>query len=575
MSSFQDFSLVKNEVSFVKDNNDLDSESISFIFMVLDRLYGGVDLDEYIIDGPSDFCIDAYYINDSEKEINIFQFKYTTKFDKAAKKDGLKDADVSDFISKLEKVWNRDETITAEANLKTREAIKNIWEAIEKGYTNTKIWFISNNFKTISKVTKIEQIEKDVAKKFKAKLKLLSLSDVVNLSVESEFESVDLKLQLKARNYFEDSAGDVRALIGEIDASNLLKGVLNESDELNENVFNENVRLYLRKHTKINKQIYASIESEDNYKFFFYNNGLTAVCDSFEHSNSDGPIVNLKNFQIVNGSQTVHSIYEAYKNGLSENLKKIYLLLRIYEVKNRRIGQDIARYTNTQNPVKSRDILSNDEVQIKLQKELLTQGYLYERKRYEHREEKDNKKKIDAEKLGQILLAFYGDKPGSAKNKKEEIFGDYYGDIFSDNTISADYVLLPFQISQSLESSIKKFSKEIKLISDIPTVHKMLEEDGYLNYSLYYLLFTVKMLAEKDGLELTVANKDEILKYSEKAKEVVKKLTKKRLTETSVSLPYIFKSNDFTADIRKEIDDDKKTGKGKTDTKLAETDTQV
>jgi len=422
MATFQDFSLVKKEIEFVRERNNIDEFSRAFIFAVLEKLYPDIEQDDYITDGGRDLTIDAYYIDDDKKEINIFQFKSTENFETAKNKEAFKDDDISKFVLNLEKIWNKKEDLLKLANSKTTGAIKAIWEALEKGYITTNVCFISNYETTIKDKNKIANLEGDLEGKFRANLKLYSLDDLVNLILTKKFKSIDVKLKLKGRNYLEDTTGEIRALIGEINALNFLESILDKKDNnLIEGVFNENVRVYLRKTTKINKQIYSSIEDqEENFKFFFYNNGITAICDSYKHPNTDSPTVTVKNFQIVNGGQTIHSIYEAHKKGLKENIKNIYLLLRLYEVKDRSIGQTVARYTNTQNPVRSRDIMSNDNVQIKLQQELEREGWYYERKKYEYRDsEIGNEKKIDAEKLGQIILSFYLEKPGSAKNKKQ------------------------------------------------------------------------------------------------------------------------------------------------------------
>ncbi|MEO0118776.1 MAG: AIPR family protein, partial [candidate division WOR-3 bacterium] len=398
MATFQDFSLIKNEVKFIKNRNNIESISKAFIFMVLEKLYPDIELEDAITDGERDFCIDAYHIDESKKEINIFQFKYTEDFEIARKKDALKDRDISDFILKMERIWDKDRSVLRESNNKTANAIKEIWKALEEGFVDTKIWFISNYFKTISNKTKIKNTEKILKEKFRAELKIITLDNLITLIFQTKFKPINIKIQLKGRNYFEDSAGGIRALIGEINALNFLQSIMDDEENLKEEIFNENIRVYLRQSTKINKQIYLTIKkTEDNHKFFFYNNGITAICDEFNYTPTDGPVVDLKNFQIVNGGQTIHSLYEAYKNGLKENVKNIYLLLRICEVKNREIGQAIARYTNTQNPVRSRDVMSNDPIQIKLQQELNRLGWWYERKKYEFRERKDinQEKKID------------------------------------------------------------------------------------------------------------------------------------------------------------------------------------
>lgn len=562
MATYQDFSLIKKEVDFVKRRNKIDQVSIAFIFMVLEKFYPDVDPLDYITDGRMDFSIDAYYIDEANKTINLFQFKHTGSFETAKKKSGIKEKELNDLIVKLEAVWNKDKDFLKAANSKLKEAIGEIWKALEKGFMKTNVYLVTNHQTTLDNSYKIKA-ERSIEDKFRAKLKLLSLDELVKLIIKKEFYPVDIKLQLKGKNYFEESTGNIRALIAEVNALNFLKAVLNKEDKIKEEVFNENVRVYLRSNTKINRQIYNSIETEENYKFFYYNNGITAICDSFEHNKSDSPLAILKNFQIVNGGQTMHSIYEAYKNGLEDKIDDIYLLLRIYEVKNREIGQKIARFTNTQNPVKNRDIMSNDLIQIKLQKELHNEGVYYERKKYEYRDSKidnkkiDNNKKIDAEKLGQAILAFYLEKPGSAKNKKQEIFGDFYNDIFAEDKINIDYVLLPYFLYKKMEIDIKNFAKKIRELekdNKIKDLGKILDKDNFLNYAHYYLLFTLKLLAENKNILLDQKNANKIFKFYNKAKTILRDIVKKKKKDPKFSMSYLFKSDELVEKIKNSLD---------------------
>jgi len=558
MATYQDFSLIKKEIEFIKKRNSIDDTSHAFVFTTLEKLYPHIDQEDYITDAGRDFCIDAYYIDDGKKEINIFQFKYTKNFETAKNKEALKERDVSYFIYNLQKIWNKEKDILGEANSKTADAIKAIWEALEKGFTRTNVWFISNYYETIKNKNKIREIRRKLKRDFRAELMIYSLNDLVSLILEEEFRPVNIRLQLKGRNYFEDTTGKVRALIGEINAFNFLKSLLDDNDDLIENVFNENIRVYLRKHTRINKQIYSSIESrEENFKFFFYNNGITAICDSYSHPNTDSPIVELKNFQIVNGGQTIHSIYEAYKNGLEENIKNIYLLLRIYEVKERAIGQTIARFTNTQNPVRSRDVMSNDAVQVKLQKELQREGWWYERKKYEYRDRGiDNEKKIDAEKLGQVILSFYLEKPGSAKNKKQEIFGNFYNEIFNEDKISTEYVLLPYLLYKEIEKDIKKFQQKVKKLkreNKLKELEKVLNKDEFLLYAHYYLLLGLKLLAEKESILLKLENKKKIFQNYQRVKAILRSIIKEKREDPKFSMPYLFKGDELVKEIKEKI----------------------
>lgn len=559
MATYQDFSLIKKEVEFIKRINDIDSASKAFILTILERLYPEIDPDENITDGGGDCSIDAYYTDDEKKEINIFQFKYTEEFENAQRKEGFKNRDIHALVINLERIWNKDVNLLNEANLELKEAIKNIWNSFNNGFSKTNIWLISNYYNSIRDRNKIENLQKILKEKFKASLNLFSLNDLVKLFIKEKFEPVDITLQLKGRNYFDDSTGEIRALIGEINALNLIESLLDNNHELREEVFNENIRVYLRQSTRINRQIYSSIEKiEENSNFFFYNNGITAICDSYNHPNTDSPKVELKNFQIVNGGQTIHSLYEAYKKELKENLKNIYLLLRIYEVKKREIGQTIARFTNTQNPVRSRDIMSNDLVQIKLQQELEKMGWYYERKKYEYRDKKiRNEKKIDAEKAGQVILSFHLEKPGSAKNKKQEIFGNFYNEIFDENKVNAEYVLLPYILYKKIDKNIKQFQQKTKKLrkeNKLKELEKILKQDEFLLYAHYYLLLGLKLVAQKNRIGLQYSNINAIFKNYKKVKEIIRNIVQeKKEKDPKFFLSYLFKGDDLVRELKERI----------------------
>jgi hypothetical protein len=148
-----------------------------------------------------------------------------------------------------------------------------------------------------------------------------------------------------------------------------------------EDAFEDNVRVYLKQRSKINRNIKETALSEESHRFFYFNNGITITCLHFNYPKKvRAPIIEIEHLQIVNGGQTIHALFDAFKEDPSQ-FEDIDILCRIYETRNEELSSDIAECTNSQNPVKSRDIRSNDYTQKKLEKELETYGYFYERKK--------------------------------------------------------------------------------------------------------------------------------------------------------------------------------------------------
>jgi hypothetical protein len=156
------------------------------------------------------------------------------------------------------------------------------------------------------------------------------------------------------------------------------------------------------------------------------------------------------------------------------------------------LSTDIAEYTNSQNPVNSRDIRSNDFVQKKLDSELKARGYFYERKKGQYSNQPKDRR-IDAEKAGQALMAFFNKMPAEAKNKKRLIFAEKYDDVFSDE-ITADAVLLVVSLFNEVERRKLKRKKEI-----LPKPETY-EDESFILHATYYILYVLHELAESRGI---------------------------------------------------------------------------
>jgi hypothetical protein len=163
----------------------------------------------------------------------------------------------------------------------------------------------------------------------------------------------------------------------------------------NFNLFHSNIRNPLLS-SNINEDIVkTALEAPE--LFYYYNNGITALATSIPEINNQAEKIEVSGFQVINGAQTLYSIYTAYdKNPDFRTImdEKILISLRLIEASNRALSLDITRYTNLQNPINERDFWSNDEVQIRLQKEFYDLGIIYEKRRGEFRDTPQNTKAI-------------------------------------------------------------------------------------------------------------------------------------------------------------------------------------
>ena len=113
--------------------------------------------------------------------------------------------------------------------------------------------------------------------------------------------------------------------------------------------------------SKINQGIRDTIKEKPSM-FFAYNNGITATADDVIVDTLDTgvrAITKIINLQIVNGGQTVSSIYAASKyvnNFNAADLSKVRVQMKLSKVESDSedadsFVSDVSRFANTQNKV--------------------------------------------------------------------------------------------------------------------------------------------------------------------------------------------------------------------------------
>jgi hypothetical protein len=126
-------------------------------------------------------------------------------------------------------------------------------------------------------------------------------------------------------------------------------------------LFEQNVRTFLQFRGDVNKGLKHTIEYHPEM-FFAYNNGITATASSIEFS-PNGHMNHIKNFQIVNGGQTVSAIYSASRT-LKLPVSKVSVQMKLSVVVNENVQDDFiskaAEYANTQNKINNSDFFSNN-----------------------------------------------------------------------------------------------------------------------------------------------------------------------------------------------------------------------
>lgn len=205
-------------------------------------------------------------------------------------------------------------------------------------------------------------------------------------------------------------------------------------------LFGQNLRESLAKKSKTLKEMKDTIDTEPG-RFWHYNNGITIIAETIDlkkDKECGKDVIQLTNFSIINGAQTTSTLREYYSEAKQryddaalEKLKQVYVLARLMEITDdRKFGNKIAVYNNSQNAISSRDMVANNTEQTALFERFWdsegSSPHIYvqirngstkpSRPRIEKHQSTSN------EELAQLAFAAFLQEPFSAKNKKATLF---------------------------------------------------------------------------------------------------------------------------------------------------------
>lgn len=179
---------------------------------------------------------------------------------------------------------------------------------------------------------------------------------------------IDLDLHL-------DSPGHItspyRAYQGTLDAVTVAAWY----EQYGNRLFNQNIRNSLGA-TPVNRGIIDTLLSAPE-NFLYFNNGITLLCREFGRSARQATVpgapadLHITGVSVVNGAQTVASVYEAMRAD-PDIAAQAKIWTRIISLEGCPEGFSVAvtRATNTQNQISRRDFASLDESQLRLRDEL-------------------------------------------------------------------------------------------------------------------------------------------------------------------------------------------------------------
>ena len=403
------------------------------------RVFGDPQVDE---------GIDAVCIDEEQKEISIFNFKYRNSFnpDKEQSKNEVWQS--SKFFS----------SILSENIESLSPRMKSFASKILNLYNGTDIWktvfyVVSNENKELSVKDNVVQQMQDV---YELQVVPVGLNQIAPF-LSSTHKTIDSTIVIPndaVMSFTEYELASSKSYVVRMSLSELIRITCKDaslrkfyniedleplkSTDIEFNVLFDNVRGYILK-SKFNANIEKTLD-EDPTKFFFYNNGLTVVAENITSETVNGGKklkLEIKNFQVLNGGQTLRTIHQFNRKNdanLSKSILKAEVLVRILNVTDPNLKNCIAEYTNSQNAIDLIDLKSLRKEQLVLEEFFKDHKILYARKKGQTDFTlSDAKFQIGIQRLGQILTSIVRLRPEESSNKKKEIFSTYYDEIFTDN----------------------------------------------------------------------------------------------------------------------------------------------
>lgn len=342
---------IKEDINLLKEKLAWDSQigkdEYTFNYWVLSNLYSldeedcNTNITEY-----NDKGIDCFVHYEDDKELYIIQNKYYDE------NTPLNSKEVSDFLTRpLAKLEEGKYTRSAELQkiyLRAKEDSEYkifLHFYVSNDKSSADIESVVNNFDNSIAFVKIFFLE-DIKEKYFGE----SFSENPKLNTTLKVKNKGTYLAIRPDEYALPNMSEAYYVMAKItDVYNLWKS----AEESSYPLFEENIREYLGGTSGINKAIIGTLKNPDERgNFFYYNNGITIICDK---AKADSKKVDIVNPQIVNGCQTVNSIAEVLKSieKPETDFDDVYVMVKILilEKKNNSFYRDIVRYTNSQNSI--------------------------------------------------------------------------------------------------------------------------------------------------------------------------------------------------------------------------------
>lgn len=334
----------------VKDFSLFTYICIKYYFFASDD-YDFSDVFPHIVDGSNDCSIDAICnANSDDNELVFIQTKYKDSFD------------LTEAIGEIQEIKDSIKKLRA---LKTSAFNDDVINAYSSCMANTE----STNYQILYMTSAVPK--KNYQKKAQEALEDEHVQVIFGDEIKSYIEGIQEttgkvangELRLDYANNalkFEDS------VIVNISSISLKELYI----KYQRGLLGLNLRFYTRNKT-VDAGLKETITKHPN-AFWYLNNGLVILADDYE---IDGIVLKLQGFSIVNGGQTTNAISK------EDDADEFYIPCKVIKIESNIdpyvSSEKIAEASNSQKPIKAKDLVANKPEQVKLKGLLKQKGFQY------------------------------------------------------------------------------------------------------------------------------------------------------------------------------------------------------
>lgn len=442
--------------------NNIDKPEWAFNFWILDKLFSIEEslIEDYIVD-YNDKGIDCFVWHEDRHDLYLIQNKYYEEGTTLTV-----DYVFNDFLTRalgaLEKgTYTRSEELQ---NIYTK------YHDEEDFNLHFHLYVTNNSCKTKTLTDKLaEYNEKNSSNRIEARLFSIDdiqdayykgpIKDIQNFKYKISTINKGTMLKIDNAAYKMTLAADARYVLTPV---TVVYQMLKEAKRCNYSLFSENIREYLGNNGPVNKKISDTLKDpNDRNNFFFYNNGVTMIVEKLggDTSENDRRIFYVFNPQIVNGCQTVNTIYEVLnlfpETKLEQDFANTYVMIKILQIPTnddakKELYKNIVTYNNSQNSINEKTFAASTDLFKRLQSEFEGKGFLVNIKQSDKHSFAQKYKKptllaessssfleryalsltktsdymIDLEKLLQVFLSFCSKATDAIQNKSKLLKAD-------------------------------------------------------------------------------------------------------------------------------------------------------